>query len=232
MKPLLTVTLAIALLASCSHNPYAKFEKALAQQAKDSSHGMIKKVTIDSISVDTFTVAKSMAHFEEIFGFLKDINKEDFIKLRNQEFEIFRDNDTTYFQRIMYGDLKDASEWTYLLRINTEKADSIIKEWDNLGEYNYDVAYLVGWYQDRREGYYSNHSNNWDRSEAVANSKEGFEKYHKYKNAPQDSILNYMVTYTESFFNPIFNTEVKSKRMALFDKDFNILENETIGIDF
>ena len=224
-RALLLTMLLIFTISSCSKSPYSKFEDSLTKQATERSKGMIKDFKIDSISIDTFTVAESMANFEEKMKFMDNLSKEDFIILRNQEFDDFRA--PGYYESIMTGDLKDASEWCTLLRVNTEKADSLISNWDNLPKYNYELAFLTAWYLDRKMDFLGDHS--WEMRKSIENSKDGFEKYHRYKDSPADSIIAYIVYYESSFFNPILKTKVKDKSMAMFNSEYELMENETLS---
>lgn len=230
MKKIFFIILVFGCCVACS-NKYSEIEKKLKDYAVERSQGMIKDYSLQSLVVDTITVKALMDSLVLQLDELNKtkVNKEDFIVLRNREFSEFRSSYPGYEQAIMSGELKDASEWCTLLRINTEKADSLISNWDSLPEYSYDMLYLIGWYTDRSNNYY-NSDNSWEFSSFIEELKPVFDKYNSIQNLPKDSVMNYRVNYQYTFTNSLLNNiKVKVHNIAVFDPSLNLISVESVG---
>lgn len=233
MKRILFVILTLGSLAACS-NKNSEIEKKLKDYAIEKSNGMIKDYSLQSLSVDTVTVGALMDSLAIQLDQLNQakVSKEDFIILRDREFKDFRSRTPEYEEAIMTGELKDASEWCTLLRVNTEKADSLIANWDSLPKYSYDMLYLIGWYADRSNNYYYS-DNDWELSSLIEELKPVFDKYDSIKGLPKDSVLNYLVNYEYTFTNPLLdNAKVRVHNIAEFDPSLNIISVESIDSSF
>lgn len=232
MKKLFLVAIATILYA-CSHQN-SEIENKLKDYAVEKSNGMIKDYSLQTLSIDTITVKVLMDSLGLQLNQLNKgkVSKENFVVLRNREFTDFRSSTPGYEEAIMTGELKDASEWCTLLRVNTEKADSLIAIWESLPEYSYDMLYLIGWYADRANNYYNN-DNSWELSSLIQELKPVFDKYNSIKDLPQDSIVNYCVDYEYIFTNPLLNnTKVKFHNLAMFDPSLNLISVETVNSSF
>ena len=110
---------------SCSKSP---IEQSLEKYVVDRTDGVDMKYKLkDYHFIDTITVQKMMDSLSiKLTLITQEPNLEEFKNKRDQEFKQFRDNVPDYEEKVMRGELKDASDWCTEIRIITEKADSII----------------------------------------------------------------------------------------------------------
>lgn len=154
---------------------------------------------------------------------------EEFKKYRNQEFKVFR-REPSYEYDVMKGKLKDASDWCKEIRIITETADSLIKIWDNVDPYSYDMNRIVIWYMHRAANFY-----NIEQKYKLQNLKDIIESeqtrklftdYHLYKEKDSNEIFEYHVTHTYSFYNPLLKNNITETDLVYFDKNHNFIKSE------
>lgn len=201
------VILTVAFIVSSCENA---FEKALRVDVESRYEGIDVKYKNTSAEItDTITTSKRIDALLSEIGWLKNqcdtMSKDEFIRLRNQEFRDFRDS--TYEFEIMQGSLKDASEWCTELRVRTEKADSILDIWDKLDKsYSWDLANFVAWAKVRRVQFYGNHGHDWYEKtiKEIAAYEPHYKELASLENAPADSIIYYVVKHKYSLYNPAF----------------------------
>lgn len=181
--------------------------------------------------IDTLTIGEAIDSFSLNLPIIEKENIEDFKKLRNQEFQDFRD--PGYEEDVMHGKLKDASEWCTEIREITEKSDSIISVWDKVTKYSYDYNYLHWWYLRRAAEYYEYdyelRSNINQAFDLVVQSKKQFEDINKLLSFnPQDK-YGYIVIHKYSIHNPFVNNRIEIVNKVYLDNDMNYIKHETMS---
>ena len=146
MKKLLIIPL--ILLCGCSQSP---IEKSLASYVSERDPRIDYKLTSYTV-VDTITVGSLRDSLGNTL-ITTEPDKDKFMKLRNQEWNELR-KDSTYEYSVMEGDLKDKSEWCTTIRLITNRADSLLNNWDEVDKYSYELNYLTWWDNDRAAQFY------------------------------------------------------------------------------
>ncbi len=132
--------------------------------------------------------------------------------------------------KIMRGDLKDASDWCTEIRVITEKADSLINNWNKVDRYSYDYNYLYWWYQKRSADF-----NMYDYDLAgqintafniVKESKEKFDLLSSLLDKPKDDVYFYVVSHTYSIVNPLIKKKITQTDNVYFDANYNYVKYE------
>lgn len=230
MKKLLFITLTILLLPGCS-NKNSKIEDELERYVVDMSElGSVAKhklqyKLIDYRIIDTITIAKLIDSLSKDATIPdKKITLEEFKELRDQEFVKFR-LDTLYEERIMKGDLKDASPWCTELRIITEKADSLIENYDKITNFSYDYNYLYWWYQKRRAQYYNFNyelkSNIENIFKHVIEAEDNFKLLDSLQTSNKDDVWEYVILHDYSIHNPLFDKKVELSHNVYLNKNYD-----------
>lgn len=235
MKRLLYL-LPIILLASCAGNPYKDIENTLKAKVFDAAGDMpLKRYKTESITfIDTVTVEERLAEIEsELEPFYVKKDRKDFTKKRNQEFKEFR-LDPSYERDVLRGKLKDASPWCTEIRLITEKADSLLNNWDKVSPYDYDYMYLNIWYLNRALHFYGTPSRYAIEAllEDLPNHKKAADQYKALSSTPKNWIVYYKVKYVYSFFNPIIKTNVRVSRIATYSGKMNFVEMDEGEFEF
>lgn len=230
----LVFLLTILFFCGCSKSP---LEQSLEKYVVDRSNGIDMKYKLISYNyIDTLTVKNMIDSISAELPIMKsDPDLADFKKKRNQEFVEFR-TDPNYEEQIMRGRLKDASDWCTEIRIITEKADSLISNWDKVDKYSYDYNYLYWWYQKRASEY---NMYDYDLAEQintafniVKESKEKFEQLSSLKGKPKNEIFSYVVTHTYSIFNPLIEKKITQTDNVYLDENMNLIKyDKTTGLD-
>jgi hypothetical protein len=221
MKNLLVILL-MTTMFSCSKSP---IEQSLEKYVVDRADGVDMKYKLkDYHFIDTITVQKMMDSLSiKLTLITQEPNLEEFKNKRDQEFKQFRDNVPDYEEKVMRGELKDASDWCTEIRIITEKADSIIANWNKVDRFSYDFNYLSWWYTKRSAEFYEfDYKLTSDIDKAfrmVQESKNDFEQYEKIKNSPKDSVIDYVISHTYSIYNPLIKSKIEQTDYVYFDYD-------------
>lgn len=207
---------------SCSKSP---IEQSLEKYVVERADGVDMKYKLkDYHFIDTITVQKMMDSLSiKLTLITQEPNLEEFKNKRDQEFKQFRDNVPDYEEKVMRGELKDASDWCTEIRIITEKADSIIANWNKVDRFSYDFNYLSWWYTKRSAEFYEfDYKLTSDIDKAfrmVQESKNDFEQYEKIKNSPKDSVIDYVISHTYSIYNPLIKSKIEQTDYVYFDYD-------------
>lgn len=229
MKKLNLSLLVLAGLTSCS-NP---IETALKNDIKGSAIEAASSYKLVKYEItDTVTVADRIKMLEEKLPILRlasDIDFSEFVKMRNQEFKEFR-SDTTYEEKIMRGEYKDASPWCTELREVTETADSLLANWeDSKNSWDAKRAYLF--YLTRSSQFYDNatYPESWRQSILLEmdNSKPLYDELQSINNAPSDSSLYITLLHTYSLENPKLKKRLELTDSVAMDLQFNIIGKES-----
>ncbi|MEQ3166066.1 hypothetical protein AAA214_23295 [Parabacteroides goldsteinii] len=221
MKNLLVILL-MTTMFSCSKSP---IEQSLEKYVVERADGVDMKYKLkDYHFIDTITVQKMMDSLSiKLTLITQEPNLEEFKNKRDQEFKQFRDNVPDYEEKVMRGELKDASDWCTEIRIITEKADSIIANWNKVDRFSYDFNYLSWWYTKRSAEFYEfDYKLTSDIDKAfrmVQESKNDFEQYEKIKNSPKDSVIDYVISHTYSIYNPLIKSKIEQTDYVYFDYD-------------
>ena len=221
MKNLLVILL-MTTMFSCSKSP---IEQSLEKYVVDRADGVDMKYKLkDYHFIDTITVQKMMDSLSiKLTLITQEPNLEEFKNKRDQEFKQFRDNVPGYEEKVMRGELKDASDWCTEIRIITEKADSIIANWNKVDRFSYDFNYLSWWYTKRSAEFYEfDYKLTSDIDKAfrmVQESKNDFEQYEKIKNSPKDSVIDYVISHTYSIYNPLIKSKIEQTDHVYFDSN-------------
>ena len=235
-KMSLSVIVGLLFVQSCSNNPYQGIEDPLKEKVFASAGVKeLKKYRTENITItDTITVSDSIsAIMQELQPFIvkKDLN--DFTKKRNQEFKEFRRDGASYEREVMRGSLKDASPWCTEIRQITEKADSLIKNWEKVSPYDYEYMYLNIWYLNRQQKFYQTQYENTTRVllKELPKHKVAAENYKKLLQKPSDEILYYKVLYVYSFYNPIVENKVRVSKNATLSPDWKLINMTDAGFE-
>lgn len=236
MKQSLIVLIALALV-SCAKEE-TPLEKTLRSYVEKGGNGVDVKYELIGYQLkDTILLSQQtdsvLAILQKTLGKdgLKKGSLEDFKKDRNREFKEFRF--AGYEKDVMTGKLKDASEWCTEIRIVTEKADSLIQNWDKVSDYSYEYYYLRWWYLNRMVNFYKSSFDYSYRSKvekafkSVAKLKPSFAEYNRLKELPQDSIVYITCSHTYSIFNPMLDKRISSRNKVYLDKNLNYIKKET-----
>lgn len=215
-------------LTSCN-NPIEKslkddIQKKIGKEA--STYDLVSCIITDTIRVsDMITILDNKV---KILSVASDIDSAAFVEMRNQEFVKFR-RDTTYEDKIMRGELKDASGWCTELRQVTETADSVIANWATAKD-SWEAKRLYIWYLTRSMQYYDNNKYNEDwRLEILKqtdDTKDAFSQLRVFNSAPQDSALYMTILHTYSLLNPLLKKDVVLTDSVAMDFDYNVLGRE------
>jgi hypothetical protein len=219
MKKLLFIA-AILFVCCTSRN---ELEKTLYNYVQNPNVDL--KYKLISYTIDTITVEKKIDG-QQLFGIEPD--KEKFLDLRNQEFKDFG-RDAKYEEQIMRGELKDASEWCTLLRINTEKADFLLQNWDQVTATSYEYIYLTLWYGIRKARFVGSEQIESSFNEILENvvaNKDEYKLINKIQNSPKDSILYFSVLHKYSIFNPLVDKRVDLTDSLIIAPNMEILKKE------
>jgi len=218
----LFVVLLITTMFSCSKSP---IEQSLEKYVVDRADGIDVKYKLkDYHFIDTITVQKMKDSLSiKLTLITQEPNLDEFKNKRDQEFKQFRDNDPDYEEKVMRGELKDASDWCTEIRIITEKADSIIANWDKVDRFSYDFNYLTWWYMKRTAEFYEfdyKLASDIDKAfNMIQESKNDFEQYEIIKNSPKDSVIDYVVLHTYSIYNPLIKSKIEQTDHVYFDSN-------------
>lgn len=222
MKNIICIVLLFVFLASCSKN---QIEQSLEKYVVDRGDGIDLNYKLEKYYfIDTLTVKKITDSLSlQLAPIVVEPDLDDFKKKRNQEFRDYRYDDLDYEEKIMSGELKDASEWCTEIRIITERADSIIAVWDKVNKYSYDYNYLFWWYMRRTAEFYdfdyklsSDINQTYDR---IIENKEKFDLYNSLVNSSKDSIVEYVVSHEYSIYNPLIKSKVEQVDKVYFDSN-------------
>ena len=215
----------VLFVAACSESSNKKLEASLKEKVTAAEGRELKDFKSEDLTfTDTVTVAKRIAEIEEdLRPYYIEKNLNGFVKMRNQEFKTFR-NDPTYEKEIMRGRLKDASPWCTELRQVTEKADSLIANWDDVSQYDYDYIYLVTWYINRARQFYNNDSSTGALLQKLPEFKDELDERKELLSKPEDDVLFYRVRYTYSFFNDILGQRIGLSRTASVTSDLEVID--------
>lgn len=222
MKQFIPILLLLSVMLSCSKSP---IEQSLEKYVVDRAEGIDVKYKLkDYHFIDTVTVQNMLDSLSIKLTFIScEPNIDDFKEKRDQEFKKFRDNDPDYEDKVMRGELKDASDWCTEIRKITERADSLIDNWEKVDRFSYDYNYLNWWYTKRQSEFYQfdyKLSSNIDEIfDMIQNSRSMFDLYNKLKYSPKDSIVNYVVSHTYSIFNPMVNSNIEKNDWVYFDSN-------------
>lgn len=234
MKKIVSIFIAIIAVLSCTKKVSNNIENTLIKKVYEETEN-IKKYKTEKISViDTITVADEMLNFEKSFSKLFfEKNIETFTKRRNQEFKEFG-RSKNYEEEIMRGELKDASPWCTEIREITEKADSILKNWDNVNVYDYDYVFVNLWYLRRHAGFYGNYEYKYAFNSllnTLPNYKKDFEYYKELSSLPKNNILYYNIEYVYSYLNTLINNRIKVICNVKITPNMEIIEFDTNDFD-
>lgn len=222
MKNIICIVLLFVFLASCSKN---QIEQSLEKYVVDRGDGIDLNYKLEKYYfIDTLTVKKITDSLSlQLAPIVVEPDLADFKKKRNQEFRDYRYDDLDYEEKIMSGELKDASEWCTEIRIITERADSIIAAWDKVNKYSYDYNYLFWWYMRRTAEFYdfdyklsSDINQTYDM---IIENKEKFDLYNSLVNSSKDSIVEYVVSHEYSIYNPLIKSKVEQVDNVYFDSN-------------
>jgi hypothetical protein len=225
----LVFLLTILFFCGCSKSP---LEQSLEKYVIDRADGIDMKYKLISYDyIDTLTVKNMIDSISEELPIMKsNPDLEDFKKKRNQEFVEFR-TDPNYEEQIMRGNLKDASDWCTEIRVITEKADSLISNWNKVDRYSYDYNYLYWWYQKRSADF-----NMYDYDLAgqintafniIKESKEKFNLLSSLLDKPKDDVYFYVVSHTYSIINPLIKKKITQTDNVYFDANHNYVKYES-----
>lgn len=223
MKKILFFAFAVLFLCGCSES---QIEQSLKKYVIDHANGVDVKYRLISYEfIDTVTVKDMIDSLSSVLPIMEsEPQLDDFIKKRNQEFEDFRKGEN-YEEKIMSGELKDASEWCTEIRIITEKADSLIENWDKVTKYSYDYNYLYWWYMKRAAEFYQfeyDLSSDINSSfHSVEKGKDKFKELNSILNSPKDSVCGYTVLHKYSINNPITSSKTNISNKVYFDSNMN-----------
>lgn len=226
---LLVVAIAgVEIIQSCSSNPYQGIEDPLKEKVFKSADGMeFKKYKTENITItDTITVLDSISAIKkELEPFIVQKDLKDFTKKRNQEFKEFRRDGASYEREVMRGSLKDASPWCTEIRQITEKADSIIKNWEQVTTYDYDYMYLNIWYLNRQQHFYHTQYESTTSAvlEELPKHKATIDSYKELLQKPGDEILYFKVLYVYSFYNTLIKHKVRVTQNATLSPDWKLI---------
>lgn len=222
MKGFLITTIApLLLLVSCKSQTDAIIESNLEKYVVERAGEVdVKYKLVDYTVVDTLTVQSEIDRWSPLLDRICfDVDIEDFKKKRNQEFVSFR-NDPDYEEKVMRGSLKDASPWCTEIRVITEKADSLIANWDNVSKYSYDYQYLCAYYTDRAASFYG--VSEVDIIDFFKENKDAFIFMESSHKMPKDSIVGYNVIHKYSVHNPVLDKRIELKDSVNMDGSFKI----------
>lgn len=224
----------LLVCAACTNNPYKDLENAIKSEILADADVKLEKYKTESLSfVDTVTVAKRKSEIEkELSPFYVEKNLDEFTERRNQEFKVFR-RDPSYEEAIMRGNLKDASPWCTELRVVTEKADSLIANWDKVSSYDYEYMYLNIWYINRAQKFYDTEYQYATRTflEELPSHKSSAEELKELSNKRDDEVLNYVANYVYSFYNSFVQSKVRVSTNVTLSPDLEIIKIEDEDFD-
>lgn len=223
------LTTGVAILSSCrSESP---IEKALREDM-ESKEDDLKYELVSCTVIDTIDVGMRIAEVIETGAQLQimgaNITKEEFKKLRDQEFKEFR-SDTTYERKVMTGELKDASEWCTEIRERTEYADSVLANWDSVDKTDWKFISAIGWYNLRAHQFYENNDIEWLSLsvERMEEDKPAYIEYIALKNAPMDSVVYLAVEHKYKVYNPIVKDKIELCDLVTITPDYKIVSRES-----
>ncbi len=131
----------------------------------------------------------------------------------------------------MTGELKDASPWCTEIRLITERADSLIANWDKVNCYSYEYNYLTWWYLKRSAQYYNYSSSSGYRLEQTEKLKDTYEEVNELLTQNKEDIHSYFITHKYTIYNPLFKMRVPITDYLYFDKDMQLLRKADSDID-
>lgn len=222
----------ILFCAACA-NQNNGLENALKSEVFSAAGDVkLEKYKTESISfIDTVTVAERKSEIEEeLKPYHVEKNLDEFTERRNQEFKVFR-RDPSYEEAIMRGNLKDASPWCTELRIITEKADSLIENWDKVSSYDYDYMYLNLWYINRAQKFYDTEYQYMMNTflEEFPSHKSLTEELKELSNKGDDEVLFYVANYIYSFYNPFVQSRVRVSKNVTLSPNMEIIQMKDEG---
>lgn len=218
----------LSLIALCLVSCENAMQKSLRENVEAGANGVdLKYKLISNEVVDTITVGDrlaSLAEYGELATMGDNISRERYATMRDQEFKVLR-SDTTYEQKVMTGDLKDASEWCTEIRLRTEFADSVLANWGTLKKDDWHFLSSIVWYTLREEQYYNSQSKDWlDAKIADFDSmREDYEEFISLSNSPIDSVLYYSIDHKYSIVSPILNKRIELRDSVVITPDMKIL---------
>jgi len=218
----------IILTISCS-NPNKEFIDKLKEQKANNELGLDLKYKVIKLEVlDTLynqeladslqlTLNNNLNDFKQL-----DMNKEDFIKFKNQEL-VFRD-DKNYYKNVVFND-EYSSEWLRELKVILERTDKLLSNYDSTNIL--DKAELYTWYSRRYWDFnentkYKNSFNNY--YEEIIELKGLEKEISTLKEAP-NKIVHYKTKVNFEQVNPLLNNAKQNlTEVKLFDESKNLIE--------
>ncbi len=208
-------------------------EQSLRKYVEDRSEGFNIKYKLVGYTVDTVTVAQMVDSLLEELPFIEDEKDslEGFRKKRNWELELFERVVPNFEERMMRGDLKDATSYHTELREATEMADSLMEHWDDVTIYSWEYNYVLWRYykkvfEDSRLDEYREAST--ATLDYIKNNKDKFDLLNGLlPDRDSGKVYRYVVHHRYSIFNPLFNTRVPMTDRVYFDEDMNYLGDDT-----
>lgn len=229
IKTLLAAIAVIVAFSSCESSMEKILRNNVESRFKDID---VKYKLMSVLPNDTVTAPKRVKALEAEIGWLKGIcdtlSYDGFKGLRDQEFKVFR-RDSTYEDKIMHGEYKDASPWCTELRERTETADSILANWNTINSDSWEIASFVGWATIRYVQFYNNRPHEWYQKaiEELSESKPKYEELTAISSAPADSVVYYTYTHKYSLYNPALEKRVNMIDSVAISPDNIILGSET-----
>lgn len=227
MKKLLLLIIAFVFV-SCAHDTVKPRLRAYVEQNKHESKYSLTYYEI----VDTITYARFRDSLNShILSLISDLDKEELQSVRDREFNTFRTKNDEY--DVLHGKLRDASPWLTELRLTTEKADSLIADFDNVRLYNYDYQYCMAWYKRHYYYFYGSDVEIFKRLEKAYADLLTFIKKNEllFTNGDilfeglNDEVYRYEVLHSYSTVNKLLDKKMQHLDVVYFDADWNYIES-------